>query len=173
MPIFATKMLAAGFAASMVLSGSATRSTSMSVGQASQSNATISLAASYLKTPEDFSLAYSSSLDQWIEKLISLESNGKKNIKIVDFNGFHSYGCLQFQKATFEEYGKKYKLIGPADDLTTLIYDCGIQKAIAKKMIEDDYGNWQHWYTSVKIKKLGLPPKNDVEEVTVAEAKLN
>ncbi len=208
MQLLATKMIAAGFAASMALSGSTTL-TSTSVGRTSQPNTVISPAASsphpsncdtfrfslretasfhlsttfqsqslgcgdsYLKTPEDLSSAHSSPLDLWLEKLIVLESNGRKNIKILDHNGEHSFGCLQFQKETFEEFGLKYKLIAPDDEITDLLYDCQLQKEIAKKMIEDNYNNWRRWYTSVKIKKLGLPPKNDVEKVTVAEAKLN
>lgn len=128
---------------------------------------------SYLKTPNDISFTGPSPLDLWLEKLITLESNGKENIKILDNNGEHSFGCLQFQKETFEEFGLKYKLIAPDDEIDDLLYDCNLQKEIAKKMIEDNYNNWRHWYTSVKIKKLGLPPKNDVEEIIVAEAKSN
>ena len=157
---------------------------------------------SYLKTPESISSADSSPLDLWLEKLIVLESNGKENIKILDNNGEHSFGCLQFQKGTFEEFGLKYRLITIDDDTDNLIYDCQLQKEIAKNMIEDNYNNWRRWYTSVKIKKLGLPPHQSqqnlyrlseeemgrlsathlhsfctdwcggVEKITVAEAKL-
>ena len=164
MPIFATKMLVAGFAVSMAFSGSTTRLTSMSVGRASQPNAIIFPAASYLKTPDDISFTSSSPLDLWLEKLISLESNGKEHLKILDNNGEYSFGCLQFQKETFEEFGLKYKLITPDADTeaSNLLYDCNLQKEIAKKMIEDNYSNWQRWYTSVITRKLGLPPHQSI-----------
>jgi hypothetical protein len=44
------------------------------------------------------------------------------------------------------------------DDITPSIYDCDLQKSIAKKMIEEDADNWRHWYTSVMTRKLGTPP---------------
>mgnify|MGYP001568270099 CR=1 FL=1 len=188
MPIFAIKMLAVGFAASMAFPGSIAHLTSTSVGQTSQSlilhsfsdgapNAYIQTAALYA-TP---SIQQNQSpLDRWIEKLIAFESNGKKNIKILDHNGEHSFGCLQFQKETFEEFGMKYQLIAINDDTEKLIYNCELQKEIAKAMIKENYSNWRHWYTSVMIKKLGLPPtentllyspKKDVEDLKLAEAK--
>ncbi|MDO8515708.1 MAG: hypothetical protein Q7S28_00460 [bacterium] len=98
-------------------------------------------------------------LDAWIEKLVLQESGGKENIKIVDKNGYHSYGCLQFQKGTFIAYGTRYGLITEDDDINTLIYDCELQKLLAKLMIQDNYGNWRHWYTSSMTKKVGKPPK--------------
>lgn len=173
MPIFATKMLAAGFAASMAFSGSTKNLTSTIVRQTSQPNAIISSATSYIGIPEHISLTFSSPLDLWIEKLILLESEGKRGIKILDHNGEYSFGCLQFQKETFEEFGLKYNLIIPDAKLDDLLYNCDLQKEMAKKMIEDNYNNWRHWYTSVKIKKLGLPPKDDLEKATIADTKLN
>ena len=173
MPIFATKMLAAGFAASMAFSGSTKNLTSTIVRQTSQPNAIIFPATSYIGTPAHISFAFPSPLDLWIEKLIVLESNGKEDIKILDHNGEHSFGCLQFQKETFEEFGLKYKLIIPDAELDNLLYDCDLQKEMARKMIEDNYNNWRHWYTSVKIKKLGLPPHQSVQKLCqcVAESR--
>lgn len=106
-------------------------------------------------------LAQSDALDQWIEQLVTKESNGKANIKIVDRNGYFSYGCLQFQMRTFREYVRKYNLLPEAEDeeLKNMIYDCEFQKYLAKKMLEDNPDNWRHWHTSVVAKKLGLPPQ--------------
>lgn len=159
-------MLAVGFAATTAFSSPMFHS----FGDGTP-NAVIFPAASYLKTPESISSANLSPLDLWLEKLIVLESNGKENIKILDHNGEHSFGCLQFQKETFKEFGLKYRFITIDDDIDNFIYDCRLQKEIAKKMIEDNYSNWRRWYTSVKIKGLGLPPKSDIEKITVAEAK--
>lgn len=109
-------------------------------------------------------------LDQWIEELVMLESRGKTNLKILDTNKKHSFGCLQFQKATFVEYGLKYKFFDSADDAVEKIYDCEFQKRLAKRMIEDDARNWRHWYTSVAVKKLGPPPAPRHREVSAVSS---
>lgn len=99
-------------------------------------------------------------LDLWIEDLAQLESRGEEHIRILDVNGRYSYGCLQFQLDTFRRFGVKYGLVtdGDNESLRALIYDCDLQKAIAKAMIQDNQANWRHWYTSVRSKKLGPPP---------------
>lgn len=100
-------------------------------------------------------------LDAWIDGLIKKESNGRNGLITLDVNGHYSYGCLQFQMPTFIAYGRKYGVItGEESNLDTLVMNCNIQKAIAKKMILDDAANWRHWYTSVALKNLGLPPVN-------------
>ncbi len=107
-----------------------------------------------------------SALDAWIDDLVQAESEGKTHIKILDVNGYYSYGCLQFQKWTFIHYGLQYNVL-TEDDLPNvgkLIYDCNLQKQLAKLMITDHYRNWRQWYNSTK--KLGLPPK----ETALAEA---
>lgn len=162
MQLLLTKMFAVGFAASMAFSGSAS---------SQMPNANTSTATPYIGTNAGIAFYRQTPLDLWLEKLIVLESNGKENIKILDHNGVHSFGCLQFQKETFEEFGMKYQLVTVDDDTDELIYDCTLQKEIAKRMIEDNYNNWRHWYTSVMIKKLGLPPQTNFEEIEVAEAK--
>jgi hypothetical protein len=105
-----------------------------------------------------------SELDRWVDDLVQLESEGRTNLRIVDANGYYSYGCLQFQKRTFEKYGLMYNVITNDDlpNVKKLIYDCELQKKLAKLMIEDYYGNWRKWYTSVTKKGLGLPPKDEI-----------
>ena len=100
-------------------------------------------------------------MDIWLQKLIHKESEGREHIKILDHNNQYSYGCLQFQMATFRSYVRKYKLLSNTEDaeLENMIYDCEFQKTLARKMIEDDYSNWRNWYTSVSIRNLGLPPR--------------
>ncbi len=60
---------------------------------------------------------------------------------------------------TFKAYGLRYKLFSEDDDLSKLIFDCNLQKEIAKRMIRENPVNWRNWYTSVVVRGLGLPPK--------------
>lgn len=95
-------------------------------------------------------------LDKWIDSLAEYECHPSicgdgSNYRRVDSNGYYSYSCLQFQRATFEQYAKKFDVAGD-------IYDCEIQKRLAKLMILDDEKAWSHWYTSVELRGLGKPP---------------
>lgn len=92
-------------------------------------------------------------LDLWLNKLIQVESNGRSDIKILDVNGKYSYGCLQFQMATFLNYADRYDMSVTRDD----IYDCSIQKVLARKMILEHYTAWHNWENSV-LYKVGVPP---------------
>lgn len=100
-------------------------------------------------------------LDAWLTKLVKKESEGREHIKILDHNNQYSYGCLQFQMATFRSYVRRYDLLTNTEDgeLENMIYDCDFQKVIARKMIEEDYSNWRNWYTSVTKSKVGYPPR--------------
>lgn len=99
-------------------------------------------------------------LDKWVNKLVYEESRGRSDLKILDHNGYYSYGCLQFQMPTFKAYVHRYDLLPESEDseLENMIYDCNFQKKLTKLMIQEDPGNWRHWYTSVADKGLGLPP---------------
>lgn len=75
--------------------------------------------------------------------------------KRIDSNNQYSYGCLQFQQATYLAVAKKYKLDPWAGDG---IYDCNNQWKLARAMfLEDKEAAAQHWYTSVYTRGLGLP----------------
>jgi len=157
MQLLATKALAAGFAVSMAIGGNSTPQ---------MPNATDSPAATYHQnsTVIVFSATDAekkNTLDSWLKKLVYLESEGKNNIKVLDHNGLHSFGCLQFQMSTFREFGLRYGLISEDDDLEKVIYNCPLQKEIAKEMIRENPGYWRKWYTSVMIRGLGLPPKEE------------
>ena len=151
MQILVTKALAAGFAASMAIGGNTT---------AQMPNTVSSSAASYQDSRTITAFEGLTPLGVWIDKLIDLESEGKTNLKILDLNGLHSFGCLQFQMQTFKAYGLRYKLFSEDDDLNKLIFDCKLQKEIAKRMIRDNPDNWRNWYTSVVVRGLGYPPKD-------------
>lgn len=75
--------------------------------------------------------------------------------KIIDSNGQYSYGCLQFQQATYLAMAKKYKVDPWAGGG---IYDCENQWKIARAMFEEDpVAASNHWYTSIYTRGLGLP----------------
>ena len=152
MQLLVSKALAAGFAASMAIGGNTTPQ---------MPNATASPAAIYSQNKAIVAFESQSPINYWIDKLIALESKGKSNAKVLDWNGLHSFGCLQFQMGTFEEYGLKYKLFSSDDDLDKLIYNCDLQREITKRMIRENPGNWRKWYTSVAVRGLGLPPKEE------------
>lgn len=98
-------------------------------------------------------------LDLWIDKLVEYESCPVEGM--IDRNRKMSYGCLCFQETTFEVYTRLYNLLPEAEDqeLINMIGDCEFQKMLVRKMIEDNYNNWTHWYASVVKRGLGKPPK--------------
>ncbi len=112
-------------------------------------------------------------LDMWLEKLAMAESGNRADIKVLDVNGRYSYGCLQFQMATFKSYSARYKLVDPetVTSWDALIYNCQLQKQIAKRMIQEKPGNWRHWGYTVLHKGTGLPPAKEkaVEQLAVAQ----
>lgn len=164
MQLLVTKALAAGFAVSMAIGGNITPQMSnatLPAGRQALSPATTYHQNSIVIAFSATGTEKKNTLDSWLKKLVFLESEGKSNIKVLDNNGLHSFGCLQFQMSTFREFGLKYDLISKDDELGKVIYNCALQKKIAARMIEDNYNNWRHWYTSVKIRGLGLPPKEE------------
>lgn len=163
MQLLATKALAAGFAVSMAVGGT----TTTQMPNATASPATIYYQNSTAINFPSKSVAKKSALDLWLKKLAYLESEGRDNLKVLDLNGLHSFGCLQFQMDTFREFGLRYGLISEDDNLEKVIYDCALQKKIAKEMLRENYGYWRKWYTSVVVKGLGLPPV-DKELITVS-----
>lgn len=94
----------------------------------------------------------------WIDKLAFCESGNRSDIVILDTNGRYSYGCLQFQEATFRQYVARYNMLPHAthDEVMNLIFNCDFQKKLAHKMLEENYKNWRHWY-NCSTKKIGLP----------------
>ncbi len=164
MQLLVTKALAAGFAVSMAVGGNTTLqmpNATLPAGRQAISPTTTyhqnSIVIAFLTTGAE----KRNTLDSWLKKLVFLESEGKGNIKVLDSNGLHSFGCLQFQMSTFREFGLKYNLLSEDDELEKIIYNCALQKEIAKKMIQENAGNWRKWYTSVITRGLGLPPKEE------------
>ncbi len=89
-------------------------------------------------------------LDAWVDELIQLESGGREDIVILDTNLRYSYGCLQYQAATFAEFQRRYGITGD-------IMDCDVQRRLTKATIIENPRNARHWFTSVYLKGLGEP----------------
>jgi len=95
---------------------------------------------------------YNIALERWVDKVIEKESNGRLDVVIIDTNGKHSRGCLQFQDGTWNSYTKKYGISGSP-------LNCDTAKKVAIAMIKDNHNLWRSWYTTVIKKGVGLPPK--------------
>jgi len=93
-------------------------------------------------------------LDNWIIKLEEKESGRTANLKIWDVHSF-SFGCLQFKKGTLEEFAKKFGFRQEINEED--LYNCHLQKQVAKRMILSDYSLWRRWY-QVSL-AIGLPPR--------------
>lgn len=74
----------------------------------------------------------------WLHALEQCESKGNPTARVLDVNGYYSYGILQFQMATFIGFSKEYGT--DSGD----IYDPTSQETLALKMLDD--GLWKHWY---------------------------
>lgn len=96
------------------------------------------------------------SLSVWLDELVEFESSGVHSAKVLDVNGKYSYGCLQFQMATFLGAAKKYAI--DVGDAETTIFDCELQKKIAREMLENEPRAWRNWYTSIAVRGLRMPP---------------
>ena len=78
-----------------------------------------------------------------------------QDFKIIDSNGAYSYGCLQFQQATYLSFAKRYKIDPWANGG---IYNCDNQWKVARAMFLDDKEMAAgHWATSIYKRGLGLP----------------
>lgn len=82
--------------------------------------------------------------EEALQFLIACESDGLKWAVNNDEPHGSSYGVLQMRLETFERQGKKYGL--PHND----IFSEEQQKAIARKMIEDELAE-KHWVVCWKL----------------------
>jgi hypothetical protein len=94
-------------------------------------------------------------LDVWLDKLEIAENC--PSLGMVDSNGLKSFSSLCFQEQTFVTYVKKYNLLPQCEDQEILnwINDGEFQRVVAKKMLEDNLLNYDHWRNSVK--RIGKP----------------
>lgn len=99
------------------------------------------LIALYWSPPADASVLTVPMYDaksEWIERLALCESSASTTIKILDTNGYYSYGLLMFQQKTWLAYGKKF---GATKEN---IFDGDLQREVARSML--DAGGSDHWY---------------------------
>lgn len=96
-------------------------------------------------------LTYEQKLDIWIEQVRWEESRGKDMLVILDTNNKYSYGCLQYQMATWNYYSKKY-------NVDAEIMDCDAQKEVTRNIIKYEKNGERNWYTTVYKKGVGKPP---------------
>lgn len=77
----------------------------------------------------------------------------------LDSNQKYSFGCLQFQKRTFDAMVARYRLVPEREyDNSLDIVRCEDQKRVARAMFQDDPGRASlHWFTSIYKRGLGLP----------------
>ncbi|HSY52466.1 MAG TPA: hypothetical protein VLC46_26935 [Thermoanaerobaculia bacterium] len=115
--------------------------------------ASLGMNATTAKTSNESTLTVTQpdALDLYIEQLRFAESSGHDDIVIIDTNGKKSYGCLQFQEATFRRSAAKYHVEGD-------ILDCATQRHLARAILANEREGWRNWFTSVITKGLGLPP---------------
>lgn len=98
----------------------------------------------------------------WLDRLAEdFECAGcAPNYKRIDSNGKYSYGCLQFQEATFKTAIRKYQILPDIEDneIMNRIYDCDLQKIVAAHIWKNE-GNlaYYHWKTSID-RGAGMPP---------------
>lgn len=97
------------------------------------------------------------SLDAYLDELETFECEGcGPRYRRLDSNGHYSYGCLQFQWATFVEKTDRYGISRASGES---IYDCELQKRIARAMfLNEGAAAANHWSTSIFVRGLGLPP---------------
>lgn len=117
------------------------------------------------KTPSvesEISLTMVSDTDKYaelIEALNCCENYCRWDMnKIVDSNGYYSYGGLMFQAKTLLYYGQKYSIVPPwvdIDYIKTVIYDRDLQTRVAIEMIKNGLGPTTHgWYNCWKSHNL-------------------
>uniref|UniRef100_A0A6M3J6D7 Transglycosylase SLT domain-containing protein n=1 Tax=viral metagenome TaxID=1070528 RepID=A0A6M3J6D7_9ZZZZ len=92
-------------------------------------------------------------IKQQIEELAFCESSNQADVVIVDTNGYYSYGVLQFQYPTFQQYIRRYDLLPNVEEaeLKNWILDADLQKYLAYRMISEDQKNWYHWRNCAKV----------------------
>jgi hypothetical protein len=84
----------------------------------------------------------------WIDGLADCESQSSTTIKILDTNGYYSYGLLMFQQKTWLSYGKKF---GATKEN---IFDEELQRIVARSMLDNNGSG--HWFNCNKKLELKI-----------------
>lgn len=101
-------------------------------------------------------------LDSWIDELINYECRGcGEHFRQRDSNGKWSYSCLQFQEETWLREGKRYGILEREAEVDERIYDCTLQKNLAKEIwAHEGRRAVRYWKTSIVTRGLGIPGDN-------------
>lgn len=78
----------------------------------------------------------------WIDALAQCESHASTTVKILDTDGYYSYGLLQFHQSTWLKFGKKF---GATKEN---IYDGELQRIVARDMLDNGLRN--QWFNCQK-----------------------
>jgi len=85
-----------------------------------------------------------------VDALIMCESGGSHTVSVLDTNGLHSTGLLQFQMGTWLAYGK------PFGATRENITNGELQRIVALHMLNQ--GGWRHWLNCSNKVKTTLGP---------------
>lgn len=124
------------------------------------SNKRIELVQDKVEQKDEKTITKPDAMELWLDRLEDHECRdcGSK-YRRVDSNGYYSYGCLQFQKATFDEMWRRYRPFEVRDVDSDQIYSCEIQRQLARSLFEAEGTKAaRHWYHSIYTRGLGLPP---------------
>lgn len=94
-------------------------------------------------------------IDDIIDRLAQCESSGDPDAINPDDGGSVSFGLLQIKKDTFQYFNQRHKLLPDLeyDEIENVIMDPDIQRALVRKVLEEDMDNLDRWYNCrVKMK---------------------
>jgi len=77
----------------------------------------------------DLSVATSTPQEVWMDSLAECESQGSTTIKVLDTNGYYSYGKYQYQMKTW----LKYKSLGTTKEN---IFNGDLQDTVTKYVLD-------------------------------------
>ncbi len=88
-------------------------------------------------------------LEAYLDELAYCESRNTDDVKIVDSNGYYSYGRYQYQLATWNYYIDKYDLLPHAEEAEykNWIFDGDFQRLVTKTVLAAEPSAWRNWYT--------------------------
>ena len=103
-------------------------------------------------------------LEVLLDDLAYCESRNRPEIKIVDTNGYYSYGMFQFQLATWNYYIEKYDLLPEAEvyEYKNLIQDGDFQRHVTRTILENEPLAWKNWWTCGQLVGLDVWAQNNV-----------
>ena len=96
-------------------------------------------------------------IEPYLNALSQCESGGRTDIKVLDVNGYYSYGKYQYQLLTWRRYGIKFGYWDNTitdTELRTHIYKEWLQDDMTARILLTEKNGWRNWVTCGK--KAGL-----------------